>query len=1050
MVVYRTAALLGLLFFLEMHFSLTVSATDCPLDLSGSNFTLAASICSNDEDRGTCCRYLNALIAVSIARYANLTGDLGVSSDLSQICLGSISESLELYGVTTNATAFCGFGTKIPVNYECQGRTTVTQMLESPKFANVTANCELPLSAETDCRTCLNAGILYLRNLIGAVDNMTLSTCRDATFVALASQVDNGSAVDIASCFFGVQGLMTPSDQTPSLSSPQASPSPLVASSPSQVSLTVPLKQKHHVYHLTLIPGLGIAVTAVAVMMLVVLIFLIQRKSRELENSDAIDKASSKAFSQLPRRFQGGPTSMFRKFTHKEMKKATDNFNTVIGQGGFGTVFKAQFSDGSVVAVKRMDKVSEQAEDEFCREIELLARLHHRHLVALRGFCVARHERFLVYEFMANGSLKDHLHNPGRTPLNWQNRIQIAIDVANALEYLHFYCDPPLCHRDIKSSNILLDENFVAKVKYNVRYPWGIFNEMSWQLSGYMDPEYVVTQELTEKSDVYSYGVVLLELLTARRAIQDNKNLVEWSQVFMNSDSRLPELVDPTIADSFDFDQLQTFVTIIRWCIQREGRARPSIKQVLRLLYECSDPMHSGFVEAVEEGEYEGTEAKGRTSRGKMRGGELIFHSGDGRATLREIHGPIRKAQDHSPLVNSGQIQTHKQVQISSIRGLLTTTKVLIPIGFGTEEMEAVIMIDVLRRAGADVTVASVDPQLEIKASGGTKLVADASISACWNETYDLVALPGGMPGSVTLRDCEVLRKITSKQAEEKRLYGAISAAPAVTLLPWGLLRRKEMTGHPQFMGKLPTLWKVESKIQVSDELTTSRGPGTCFEFAISLVEQLFGESVAVEVAKLLLMGATKEDSRKEEFNGVEWTVGHTPHVLIPVANGSEAAEIVMIADILRRAKVDVVIASVEKSVKILASQGTKIVADKLIGKAAESIYDLIILPGGIVGTERLHKSRVLKKLLKEQESSDRIYGAICSSSEILHRQGLLKGKRAMDSARVVIDGKVITSRGLSTTTEMALGIVSKLFGHTRAWSVAESLVFEYPRELKD
>lgn len=101
-------------------------------------------------------------------------------------------------------------------------------------------------------------------------------------------------------------------------------------------------------------------------------------------------------------------------------------------------------------------------------------------------------------------------------------------------------------------------------------------------------------------------------------------------------------------------------------------------------------------------------------------------------------------------------------------------------------------MIDVLRRAGADVSVASVEPQLEVQASGGTKLVADKFISACWDETYDLIALPGGMPGSVSLRDCELLRRITSKQAEEKRLYGAISAAPAFTLLPWGLLKRKE------------------------------------------------------------------------------------------------------------------------------------------------------------------------------------------------------------------------------------------------------------------
>lgn len=390
----------------------------------------------------------------------------------------------------------------------------------------------------------------------------------------------------------------------------------------------------------------------------------------------------------------------------------------------------------------------------------------------------------------------------------------------------------------------------------------------------------------------------------------------------------------------------------------------------------------------------------------------------------------------------------------------VATKKVLIPIGFGTEEMEAVVLIDVLRRAGASVTVASVEPQLQIEASGGVKLVADVPISECCDEVYDLVALPGGMPGSVRLRDCETLRNIMSKQAERKRLYGAICAAPAVTLLPWGLLKRKQTTCHPAFFDKLPTFWAVKSSIQVSGELTTSRGPGTSFLFALSLVEQLFGESVAAEIGESLLMHDADDNSKNKEFNKAEWVVDHTPRVLIPIANGCEDIEVVTIVDILRRAKVDVVVASVERHLQILASQGTKIVADKLIGEAAETSYDLIILPGGTAGADRLHKSRILKKLLKEQNLAGRVYGAICSSPAILHRQGLLKDKKVtahpsvanhlacegIDGAKVVIDGKVITSRGLASVTDFALAIISKLFGHGRARSVAEGLVFEYPR----
>ncbi|KAI4342177.1 hypothetical protein MLD38_026829 [Melastoma candidum] len=610
----------------------------CPLDLSRSNLTLVALACSNDGDRAKCCRYMNAYVAVSVSRYSNITSDLGVTADLSDVCLQSVSNTFQSYGVSQTATAFCGLGTKIPVYYDCVGRATVGQMLESPGFEDVTTNCRMPLSEDSDCRKCVNAGILYLHHVVGIEDNVTLSTCRDATFATLASQLDNSSAFGLASCFFGVQGLSTLPDSSisPPSGTPNASSSPLIANSPTQLIFGVNLNHTHHhPYHLTLVPGIGIGITLIAVLVLAVLAFLIRKKSKELKSTNDVERTSSKVFPppQSMKKFQEGQTFMFRKFSYKETKKATDNFTSIIGQGGFGTVYKAQFGDGLMVAVKRMDKVSEQGEADFCREIELLARLHHRHLVSLRGFCAEKNERFLMYEYMANGSLKDHLHGPPKTPLSWSTRIRIAIDIANALEYLHFYCDPPLCHRDIKSSNILLDENFVAKVA-----DFGLahaskdgsicFEPVNTDIRGtpgYMDPEYVVTQELTEKSDVYSYGVLLLEIITGRRAIQDGKNLVEWYQTYLTSSSRLTELVDASIGDNYDFDQLQIVVSIVQWCTQREGKARPSIKQVLRLLYESLDPP------ALEGDEYEGSDGRGRVSKRKMRANDGIFPGGDAR-----------------------------------------------------------------------------------------------------------------------------------------------------------------------------------------------------------------------------------------------------------------------------------------------------------------------------------------------------------------------------------------------------------------------------------
>ncbi|KAI3445977.1 hypothetical protein Pfo_002642 [Paulownia fortunei] len=290
------------------------------------------------------------------------------------------------------------------------------------------------------------------------------------------------------------------------------------------------------------------------------------------------------------------------------------------------------------------------------------------------------------------------------------------------------------------------------------------------------------------------------------------------------------------------------------------------------------------------------------------------------------------------------------------------------------KEMEAVIMVDVLRRADAAVTVASVEQQLE-----------------------------GGMPGSARLRDCKVLLHITSKQAEGKQLYGAIFAAPAVTLLPWGLLRRKQSTCHPAVMDKLPTVWAVKSNLHIFGELTTSQGPGTCFEFTVSLVEQLYGKSVAKDICDLMLLNVADDDSRNEEFNEVSWSLDHAPQIFYDEQNKC--------CSWFSGKSLQIFWDPVEQ----------KIVADMMISAAAESIYDLIILP-----------SKILKKLLKEQELAGRIFGAICSSPAFLQRQGLLKDKRAtahpsvismlngaVNGARaeVVIDCKVIASKGLDTAT---------------------------------
>jgi 4-methyl-5(b-hydroxyethyl)-thiazole monophosphate biosynthesis len=185
------------------------------------------------------------------------------------------------------------------------------------------------------------------------------------------------------------------------------------------------------------------------------------------------------------------------------------------------------------------------------------------------------------------------------------------------------------------------------------------------------------------------------------------------------------------------------------------------------------------------------------------------------------------------------------------------TSKVLVPIADGTEEIEAVSIIDVLRRAGADVTVAAVGPQLQITASRGVRLVADRLLDDCRDETFDVIVLPGGMPGAEHLRDSRTLKALLEKQAAGNRWYGAICAAPAVVLQEHGLLQGKRATSHPAFMERLDAERSSQDRVVVDGRCVTSRGPGTALEFALQLVAVLFGEAKAAEVAAPMLVAET-------------------------------------------------------------------------------------------------------------------------------------------------------------------------------------------------
>lgn len=272
---------------------------------------------------------------------------------------------------------------------------------------------------------------------------------------------------------------------------------------------------------------------------------------------------------------------------------ATKNFqeNNALGEGGLGRVYKAQFSDNFQAAVKRLHGKSPDAEREFENEIDLLSKIRHQNIVSLLGYCIHGEARFLVFEMMQHGSLESHLHGPSfGSTLTWNIRMRIALDVARGLEYLHERCNPPVIHRDIKSSNILLDSNYNAKLSdFGLAITGGSPRKNNIKLTGtlgYVAPEYLLDGKLTDKSDVYAFGVILLELLTGRRPVEriseaQCHSIVTWAMPQLTDRAKLPNIVDPVIRNSMDLKHLYQVAAVAVLCVQPEPSYRPLITDVL-------------------------------------------------------------------------------------------------------------------------------------------------------------------------------------------------------------------------------------------------------------------------------------------------------------------------------------------------------------------------------------------------------------------------------------------------------------------------------------
>ncbi|CAJ1906820.1 unnamed protein product [Sphenostylis stenocarpa] len=517
-------------------------------------------------DAGTQCHYILQALHLLQADYLRRSSFFVPPLNASESCWASFQSFINEFDPNIDIRSSCGLQTAW-ISQGCMNITTKKEFEDTVPTAAIQAvqdNCNQSLENNAPCALCTTK----LSNLLSYLTGPTVgnvSDCRAYTSIYAASLSDQYGATDpgTAKCLFGLD-----------------------FSSSGSIG-------KRRIIIIVVSVFCFVALLAFAG----VWTYVRFKKRKEVARGKGVGTSELGLGSRLDSINQS--TTLIR-FTFDEIKKATRNFSrdNIIGSGGYGNVYKGVLLDGSQVAFKRFKNCSVAGDASFTHEVEVIASVRHVNLVTLRGYCTATtnlegHQRIIVTDLMENGSLYDHLFGSSKKNLSWPTRQKIALGTARGLAYLHYGAQPSIIHRDIKASNILLDHKFEAKVadfglaKFN---PEGM-THMSTRVAGtmgYVAPEYALYGQLTERSDVFSYGVVLLELLSGKKALQTNDDgqpsaLTDLAWSLVRNGSAL-DVVEDGIPEPGPPEVLEKYVLIAVLCSHPQLYARPTMDQVVKML----------------------------------------------------------------------------------------------------------------------------------------------------------------------------------------------------------------------------------------------------------------------------------------------------------------------------------------------------------------------------------------------------------------------------------------------------------------------------------